>query len=161
VRGRPAGGGAALSSPPPTSPGPAEPPEPTEPPEPSWHDDPAEIGPTHSDHGPITVAGPGRPPRRLLRGCITLQYLIGRQLLVGITIRDDQGAVVGRRQFHGLVTEVTDGVVVVAHDEGETLLPADPDAYRPAEPGTYRLASGVTVVDPDHLTTWDVLPGAT
>ncbi|HEX2806847.1 MAG TPA: hypothetical protein VHN80_11825 [Kineosporiaceae bacterium] len=88
-----------------------------------------------------------------------MQYLVGRQLLVGITLRDDQGQVVGRQQFHGPVTEVTDGVVVVTHGDGETLLPADPDAYRRAEPGTYRLASGDTVIDPDYLTTWDVLPG--
>jgi hypothetical protein len=99
------------------------------------------------------------PPRRLLRGTVQLQYLIGRQLLVGITIRDEHGTIVGRRQFHGRVSEVTDGVVVVAHDGGETLLPADPDGYRPAEPGTYRLATGEVVVDPDYLTTWDVLPG--
>ena len=105
------------------------------------------------------VGGPGLPPRRLLRGTALLQYLIGRHLLVGITIRDGQGTIVGRRQFHGPVTEVTDGVVVVAHDDGETLLPADPDGYRPAEPGMYRLASGEVVIDPDYLTTWDVLPG--
>jgi hypothetical protein len=126
--------------------------------QPDWHD-PADSGPPPGGQGPITVGGPGLPPRRLLRGSATLQYLVGRRLLVGITIRDAQGTVVGRRQFHGPVTEVTDGVVVVAHDDGETLLPSDPDAFRPAEPGTYRLASGATVIDPDFLTTWDVLPG--
>jgi len=99
------------------------------------------------------------PPRRLLRGSQQLQHLIGRSLLVGVTIRDDDGAVLTRRQFHGLVTEVTDGVVVVTHDDTETLLPADPSGYRPADPGTYRLATGEDVVDPDFVTAWDVLPG--
>jgi hypothetical protein len=88
-----------------------------------------------------------------------LQHLVGRYLLVGITIRDAGGTVLNRRQFHGQVTEVTDGVVVVADDDGETLLPADPQGYQQAEPGTYLLACGDEVVDPDFLTAWDVLPG--
>src|SRR4051794_7316518 len=108
---------------------------------------------------PVTAAGTARPPRRLLRGSQQLQYLLGKRLLVGITIRDAAGAIVRRQQFCGPVTEVVDGVVVVDHDGGETLLPAEPDAYEPAQPGTYRLASGGEVVDPDFLSTWDVLPG--
>jgi hypothetical protein len=100
------------------------------------------------------------PPRRLLRGSEQLQHLVGKRLLVGVTIRDADGAIVRRQQFCGSVTEVADGVVVVEHDGGETLLPADPHAYEQARPGTYRLASGGEVVDPDYLSTWDVLPAA-
>jgi hypothetical protein len=82
---------------------------------------------------------------------------------VGITIRDRAGQIVERRQFHGLVTDVGDGVVVLRHDDGtpegvEVLLPSDPRAFEPARPGHYRLPSGTVVIDPDYLSTWDVMP---
>jgi len=97
----------------------------------------------------------------LLRGAEALQGLVGRRLLVGITVRDRAGTILERRQFHGEVTDVADGVVVLRHEDGtttgrEVLLPADPRAYTEARPGTYRLASGVVVTDPDYLSTWDV-----
>jgi hypothetical protein len=86
--------------------------------------------------------------------------LIGKRLLVGITIRDRDGAIIERRQFHGPVTEVADGVVVVAQQDGpDTMLPADPGAFEAARPGTYRLPSGVEVVNPDFLSTWEVVAG--
>jgi hypothetical protein len=95
----------------------------------------------------------------LLRGTERLQMLIGKQLLVGITLRDRDGAVLERRQFYGAVTEVVDGVVVLRHADGETLLPADPVAYEPARPGVYRLPSGIEIENPDYLSVWDVAPG--
>lgn len=83
---------------------------------------------------------------------------IGRQLLVGISDRDR--TILERRQFYGMVTEVADGGVVVTNqDGGETLLPSDADRVRAGRPGAYRLASGVEVVDPDFLSTWEVTPG--
>jgi hypothetical protein len=103
----------------------------------------------------------GPPPRRLLRGTERLQYLVRTHLLVGITVRDDSGRIVSRQQFHGTVTEVSDGVVILAHADGELLLPAEPDAYSPAARGRYRLQSGEVVVDPDHLATWSVSPAGT
>jgi hypothetical protein len=85
-----------------------------------------------------------------------LQFLVGTRLLVGITTRDDGGAIVSRQQFHGTVTEVADGVVVLRHGEGDVLLPAEPQAYSPAPRGRYRLRTGEVVVDPDYLSTWSV-----
>jgi len=110
------------------------------------------------------VSGRGSPPRRLLRGGEQLQGLVGRRLLVGITIRDHAGTIVERRQFHGTVLEVGGGVVVLRHQNRtgggtEVLLPSDPAAYEPARPGHYRLPSGEVVIDPDFLSTWDVMPG--
>jgi hypothetical protein len=107
----------------------------------------------------VVTGGRAGPPRRLLRGTEQLQVLIGKQLLVGITLRDRDGVVLERRQFFGAVTEVVDGVVVLMHAGGETLLPADPVAYEPARPGLYRLPSGVEVENPDYLSVWDVAPG--
>jgi hypothetical protein len=72
-------------------------------------------------------------------------------------VHDEHGAVLTREQFHGTVTEVVDGVVVVRHADGELLLPAEPDAYRPARTGRYTLPSGEVVVDPDYLSTWSVV----
>ena len=83
---------------------------------------------------------------------------MGATVLVGITQRDPSGAIVARRQFHGPVTEVADGVVVVRHQDGDVLLPAEPDAYSPARPGRYTLASGEVVIDPGYLSTWSVSP---
>jgi hypothetical protein len=95
----------------------------------------------------------------LLRGCEELQSLVGKHLLVGVTIRDEDGGILERKQFHGPVIEVADGVVVFRDADGvETLLPADPAAFEPARPGTYRLASGAIVTDPDYLSTWEVTP---
>jgi hypothetical protein len=104
------------------------------------------------------TTGRGLPPRRLLRGGEQLQPLIGRHLLAGVTIRDDDGRILERRQFHGVVADVAEGVVVLRQEDGtEVMLPADPSAYEPARPGTYRLPSGVVVVDPDYLTTWEIV----
>jgi len=79
---------------------------------------------------------------------------------VGITLRNEAGEIASLEQYHGTVTEVADGVVVLAHADGELLLPAEPTAYSPAPRGRYRLRSGEVVVDPDHLATWSVAPQA-
>lgn len=73
-----------------------------------------------------------------------------------------------QEQFCGRVLKVADGVVVVERPdapEDPAMLPADYDAYDEAAPGRYVLAAtGETVVDPDYVTTWDVVsdqpPGA-
>jgi len=106
---------------------------------------------------PITPGG-GPPPRRLLRGTERLQYLVGARLLVGVTVRDPAGTVLSRTQFCGEVLEVAGGVVVVDKDGEPALLPSDDLAYAPATPGRYTLSgTGEVVVDPDYVTTWDVV----
>ncbi len=66
-----------------------------------------------------------------------------------------------QEQFCGRVLKVADGVVVVErpHAPGDpAVLPADYDAYDEAAPGRYVLATtDETVVDPDYVTTWDVV----
>ena len=158
--------GAELTGPPPPDGAPAGP-LPDARPEPASDAEPAPEPQPEPEPAPparAVTTGRGGPPRRLLRGSEQLQGLVGRRLLVGITVRDIAGAIRERRQFYGTVTDVADGVVVLRHDDGtaegrEVLLPADPHAYSPAPPGTYRLPSGVVVTDPDYLSTWDVLPG--
>lgn len=80
-------------------------------------------------------------------------------------MRAPDGTLLHQEQFCGRVLEVADGVVVVErpHVPGDpAVLPADYAAYDEAAPGTYVLGtSGETVVDPDYVTTWDVLGDAT
>lgn len=73
-------------------------------------------------------------------------------------MRGPRGEVVRRDQFCGRVIEVGDGVVVVDRDGEPVVLPADEAAFEPAPPGVYRLAgSGEDVVDPDYVTTWNLV----
>ncbi len=76
-------------------------------------------------------------------------------------MRTAQGDLLRQEQFCGRVLEVVDGMVVVErpHSPGDpAVLPADYSAYDEAAPGRYVLATtGETVVDPDYVTTWDVL----
>jgi len=107
----------------------------------------------------VTTGAGAAPPRRLLRGGEQLRRMIGNRLLVGVTLRDAGGGIEQRRQFHGTVLDVAEGVVVLGADDGsQVLLPADPAAYERARPGTYRLLGGGVVRDPDFLATWDVVP---
>jgi hypothetical protein len=101
------------------------------------------------------------PSRRLLRGAERLRYLIGARLLVGVTLRARDGTLLSQEQFCGRVLDVAGGVVVVErpHAPGDpALLPADPAGYEKAPAGRYVLSTtGEAVVDPDYLTSWDVM----
>ena len=76
-------------------------------------------------------------------------------------MRAPDGSLLRQEQFCGRVLRVADGVVEVErpHAPGDpAVLPADYAAYDEAAPGRYVLAdTGETVVDPDYVTTWDVL----
>ena len=97
----------------------------------------------------------------MLRGSERLQHLVGTRLLVGISVRAPDGTLLRQEQFCGRVLRVADGVVEVErpHAPGDpAVLPADYAAYDEAAPGRYVLSTtGETVVDPDYVTTWDVL----
>jgi hypothetical protein len=86
---------------------------------------------------------------------------VGRRLLVGISYRNPEGVLLRQEQFCGPVLEVVDGVVVVDRPQeegGPADLPADAQAYDPAPRGRYVLGiTGDVVVDPDFVTTWDVV----
>ena len=120
---------------------------------PAW--DPGALAGIPSDPPVLIDASRALPPRRLVRGAQRLAHLVGRRLLVGITLQDGAGQVISRDQFCGRVVEVADGVVVVDRNGTPAFLPSDEAAYEVAAPGTYRLAgTGEEVVDPDYVTTW-------
>lgn len=90
----------------------------------------------------------------------TLEELIGKSVLVGITHVDKSGKFLGRSQYFGTVVRAnnTEGVVLVRHGVQDfTYLPPFPEQYLPAKKGVYTLQSnGMQVKDPDYTCTWRV-----
>jgi hypothetical protein len=85
--------------------------------------------------------------------------LVGKYVLVGITRIEANGALIEKVECHGRITTVDpDEGIKVALSDGELLtLPPNPDAFRDAKPGIYRLRStGEEVVDPDLTTVWTI-----
>jgi hypothetical protein len=88
--------------------------------------------------------------------------LIGKRVLVGITDLAADGAVVGRRHFHGHAIRADRRLGIALRLTGarageEVVLPPDTRAFRRAAPGEYRLRrTGEVVEDPDYLATWSI-----
>lgn len=88
------------------------------------------------------------------------ETLVGKTVLVGITVLSADNEVTERRQFSGRIESVDpeSGVHVRRRDTDQLeWLPPDPRAYEPAAPGEYHLTgSGEVVVDPDLVAIWTV-----
>ncbi len=88
------------------------------------------------------------------------EAMIGKHLLIGLTIHDHLDEVVGRVQIHGTIVRVNqqEGVVVRLHPSGvEYMMPAILAAYQKAPPGEYHLQdTGEVVTNPDLMATWIV-----
>ena len=85
--------------------------------------------------------------------------LLGKYVLVGITRIDHDGTLLEKTECHGTVALVDGdlGIKIRLSDGEELTLPPDPDAFRDAKPGIYRLRStGEEVVDPDLTTVWTI-----
>ena len=85
--------------------------------------------------------------------------LIGKILLVGITLMDDEEQLIGQVQVYGAITHVDgSGIIIKRNGSGtEFYLPPDFSNILPADEGEYRLRStGEVVVDPDYLSSWTV-----
>jgi hypothetical protein len=85
--------------------------------------------------------------------------LVGKYVLIGLTVLEHDETFVEKRQLHGDVVRADrDGIVVQLRGTDETYsLPPDPSQFGEAEPGEYRLRStGEIVIDPDYITTWTV-----
>jgi hypothetical protein len=101
----------------------------------------------------------GRPPfdADFARG------LIGKCVLVGVTIEDKRGSTKRQEQFFGFVSSAEAGVGVELQLQGSRKgevkwLPPATHVFNTASPGTYRLRStGEEVVDPDFTATWIVV----
>ena len=98
----------------------------------------------------------GRPPfdQALAR------QLVGKYVLVGVTIQDKRGEFKRREQFHGTVVSANEqsGIVLslLGTRAGEfKTLPPMTEVFEPAPRGTYSLKdTNEEVVDPDFMCTW-------
>ena len=86
--------------------------------------------------------------------------LIGKVILVGVTVNDHEDRFLRREQHHGRVVFADDRKGILISLEGSEAggtfqLPPDIRSIQKAPPGQYRLHStGEVLADPDFLTTW-------
>jgi len=88
--------------------------------------------------------------------------LLGKTVLVGVTIFDKRGNELGQEQFFGKIktADAVSGIAIELQGAraGETKkLPPATHVYEKALPGTYKLRStGESVVNPDYTSTWSL-----
>jgi len=84
-------------------------------------------------------------------GKTTIEDLIGKRVIIGITRRNHDETILAEEQFHGIVTSMDDDVIHVRLPSGKDFtLPPAPETFQRAAPGHYRLRStGEVVIDPD------------
>src|SRR5262249_2927182 len=88
----------------------------------------------------------------------TLENLIGKTVLVGISEVSQDQQLISQQQYVGTFRSM-DQVIHIALKDGQDLtLPPDLQAFQPARPGTYRLRStGEEVKNPDFVASWTVV----
>ena len=85
--------------------------------------------------------------------------LVGKYVLIGITREAADGTFLEETECHGRIALVDPdlGIRVVLSDGEVLTLPPDPESFRDAKPGVYRLRStGEEIVDPDLTTVWTI-----
>ena len=87
--------------------------------------------------------------------------LVGKHILVGVTILSASGELLERSEYHGIIQSASPSGIDIslrgARAGSNWVMPPHLDAIAPAKPGEYRLKStGEIVVDPDFLATWEV-----
>ncbi|MDG2527568.1 hypothetical protein [Caulobacter endophyticus] len=88
--------------------------------------------------------------------------LPGRIILVGLTFLDADGEIEDVEQFHGVIlsADPEEGILVdllTEEEDGDTyLLPPQTSNIRPAQPGTYTLANGEVLENPDFVSNWTI-----
>jgi hypothetical protein len=100
-----------------------------------------------------------KPSEKGLETPITLDELIGKSLLVGITYSPSDSKDAEQKQFFGTVTEASETQSLLACKDGSELsLPSDLSALQRAKRGEYTLRStGDVVINPDFLAAWNVI----
>jgi hypothetical protein len=84
--------------------------------------------------------------------------LVGKRVLIGLTVMDQGGEVDHHEQKHGVVERAAENGVAVRLSDGELYwMPPDLGPWKAAAAGEYRLRStGEVLVDPDYIATWFV-----
>ena len=83
-----------------------------------------------------------------------IDSLLGKILLIGITVLDDNEELISQIQVYGpVIRSNADGIVVRRNQtQNEFTIPPDFENLTTAKPGEYKLRStGETVIDPDYL----------
>jgi hypothetical protein len=97
------------------------------------------------------------------RNMKSIDSLINKILLVGITVLDDTDKLITQIQVYGPIIRVSaDGIVIIRNKtQTEFTIPPDFENVLEARSGEYNLrATGETVVDPDYLSSWTVHCGS-
>ena len=87
----------------------------------------------------------------------SIDSLLDKILLIGITVLDKDDELITQIQVYGPVIRANAEGIVISRNEtqGEFSIPPDFDNIFEAEPGEYKLrATGEVVVDPDYLSSW-------
>lgn len=89
------------------------------------------------------------------------QTLVGKIMLVNLTLLDAEGELQGREAFHGVVitADADEGLLLdlLGRQDGDTTtLPPQTSNITAAAPGLYPLADGETVENPDFLSSWTI-----
>jgi hypothetical protein len=86
--------------------------------------------------------------------------LVGRYVLIGVTVQNKNGEFLRQEQYHGVVTiadpKIGINVLLKGTNDGqEKNWPPATHVFQPAPEGEYRLRStGETVLNPDYTATW-------
>lgn len=91
-------------------------------------------------------------------GALSLQDLLGKTILVGVTYYTKENKFIEQKQYWGTVFEANEEHILFRQKSGEVMiLPPDLRSTQPAPKGEYRLRStGEIVVDPDFTSVWNV-----
>ncbi|MFL0811452.1 MAG: hypothetical protein K6L76_13620 [Agarilytica sp.] len=93
----------------------------------------------------------------------SIDNLINKIILIGITILDDNDELITQIQVYGPVIKVNaDGIVILRNQtKSEFSIPPDFENLLEAKSGEYNLRStGETVINPDYLSSWTVRCGS-
>lgn len=90
---------------------------------------------------------------------ILFSDLLGKVILVGLTYYTHDHQLIEQKQYYGTVVRSDETCIVIRKENGEEFsLPPDLRSTKLAPAGEYRLRStGEIVVDPDFLSTWNVV----
>jgi len=87
----------------------------------------------------------------------SVQELIGKYILIGITLLDHEGNLIEQNQHHGIFKSMDLVIHISLNNSEDFTLPPDLSTFKKAEPGEYKLRStGEIVKNPDYLSTWTV-----
>ena len=106
-------------------------------------------------------ADPGDPPPEF--DAALAATMIGKRVLVGITVEDRRGQLKRQEQFHGVVVAASRESGIQLELQGARAgeskwLPPATNFYERAAPGIYKLrGTGESVSDPDYTCTWRLI----